>query len=530
MYKCLVATIIFLLLIMFSISSLAQYPNIQVSKLGSNDPEEVTIAINPVNPKNIAAGANINYFYYSFDGGVTWTEGRLASKYGVGGDPCVVFDTEGKLFYGHLSSPPSSIGNWLDRIVVQKSSNGGKDWDTGTGVGLNPDKDQDKEWLAVDLTDSPYRNRKYMAWTEFDRYGSSNVNDSTRILFSYADHFGWSNPINITDKGGNCLDGDNTVEGAVPAVGPYGEVYISWSGPLGIMFDKSTNGGQSFGKDIFVTDQPGGWAFNVPGIFRCNGMPVTCCDISDSPYRGTIYIMWSDQRNGYDDTDVFLIRSKDGGNTWGETKQVNDDSGRHQFFPWMTVDPKTGYIYIVFYDRRNTAGNETEVYVAKSIDGGETFENFKVSASSFIPTANIFFGDYTNIAAYNGMVYPIWMRMDGTKLSIWLTIIADTLTNVSSEIMFQLKDFDLSQNYPNPFNMSTKITFSLQKLSRVMIDIYDMQGKQVRQLINKKYGPGSYEIDWDGTDDSYNFVTSGVYLYRIRTTDNEMTKKMILLR
>jgi flagellar hook assembly protein FlgD len=57
-----------------------------------------------------------------------------------------------------------------------------------------------------------------------------------------------------------------------------------------------------------------------------------------------------------------------------------------------------------------------------------------------------------------------------------------------------------------------------------------MQGRRVRHLINKKYGTGSYEIDWNGTDDHYQTVTSGVYLYRIQTEDGEMTRKMVLLR
>jgi hypothetical protein len=131
-----------------------------------------------------------------------------------------------------------------------------------------------------------------------DYYGSTNPNDSTRILFSRSTDAGitWASPVRLSDKGGNCVDSDSTVEGAVPAIGPDGEVYVSWSGPLGIMFDKSTDGGITFGQDIFVADQPGGWDFNIPGIYRCNGMPVTACDAGDSPFRGNIYINWSDQR------------------------------------------------------------------------------------------------------------------------------------------------------------------------------------------------------------------------------------------
>jgi hypothetical protein len=142
---------------------LAQYPNIRLSKPESTRPEEVTIAINPANPRQLAAGANINFYYYSTDGGLTWTETRLTSSLGVYGDPCVIFDAVGNLYYGHLSNPPVGIGDWLDRIVVQKSTDG-TTWNDGAGIGLNPPKDQDKEWLAADLTNSPYRNNLYIAW------------------------------------------------------------------------------------------------------------------------------------------------------------------------------------------------------------------------------------------------------------------------------------------------------------------------------------------------------------------------------
>ncbi len=409
--------------------SFPSFPNVRVSLPGYTDPEEVSITINPTDPLNLAAGANIRYYYYSTNGGLNWSQGQLSSTYGVWGDPCLVFDALGNLYFGHLSNPPSP-GYWIDRIVVQRSTNGGAAWNSGVGIGFSPPrKNQDKEWLAADMTNSPYRHYIYAAWTEFDAYGSTSTADSTRILFSRSTDSGlsWSTPVRVSDHGGDCIDADNTVEGAVPAVGPNGEVYTSWSGPLGIMFDKSTDGGATFGADVYVTSQPGGWDFGVPGIYRCNGMPVTACDVSTSAYRGNVYILWSDQRNGLGDTDVFFIKSTDGGATWGPVKRVNDDlTATQQFFPWMTIDQTTGYIYAVFYDRRNTVGNATEVWMARSTDGGETFTNFRVSESSFTPNSAVFFGDYTNIAASDGKVYPIWMRLDGNALSVWLALVTDS--------------------------------------------------------------------------------------------------------
>ncbi len=418
-----------LLFIVISQQLNAQFPNIRVNNPANTDPEEVSIAINPGNILNLSAGANLRYSYTSTNGGLTWRQAYMSSTYGVWGDPCLLFDRTGVLYYAHLANPPSNLGYWIDRIVVQTSSDGGFNWSSGAGIGFDPPiRQQDKEWLGTDMTNSPYRDNVYVAWTEFDSYGSRNPADSTRILFSRSTDHGqtWSAPVRVSDLGGNCVDEDSTVEGAVPAVGPNGEVYLSWSGPAGIMFDKSTDGGVTFGTDIFVTSQPGGWDFAIPGIYRANGMPITACDISMSPHRGSIYINWSDQRNGADNTDIFFTRSTDGGLSWDPPLKVNSDTGAHQqFFTWMAVDPTSGHIYIVYYDRRNTSGDFTDVYLSRSTDGGSTFSDEVISDSSFLPRSSVFFGDYTNITAYRGRVYPIWMRLDTTVLSVWTAPFTD---------------------------------------------------------------------------------------------------------
>lgn len=514
----------------FGVEARAQYPNVRVSSISSNNPEEVTIAINPTNPLNLAAGANINYYYYSTNGGLNWTQGTLTSSFRVYGDPCVVFDALGNLYYGHLSNPPPP-GYWIDRIVVQKSTNGGVSWNDGVGVGFSPPrKNQDKEWIAADMTNSPYRHNLYMSWTEFDRYGSSDVADSSRILCSRTTDSGisWSTPVRVSDRAGNCIDSDNTVEGAVPAVGPDGEVYIAWSGPLGLMFDKSTDGGLTFGQDVFIGAHPGGWDFDIPGIYRCNGLPITACDVSGSPYRGTIYVNWSDQRNGLNNTDVFIAKSTDGGATWSSARRVNDDiSTAHQFFTWMTIDQTNGYLYCVFYDRRETATNATDVYLARSTDGGETFTNFKVSQSSFTPTSSIFFGDYTCIAADSGKVYPIWMRLDGSDLSVWVAIVTDTTAvGVPAEIG-HATTFTLQQNYPNPFNPSTTIQYSVARREHVTIKVFDLLGRQVANLVDRMVEAGEHTMvfsawDWD--------LASGTYLYRMTAGGYIQTRKFILLQ
>ena len=406
----------------------AQFKNIPilVNEGTGIGPCEPSIQINPKNPQQIVAGAVLNDVCFSADGGKTWSCEKLTSQYGVWGDPCILADTLGNFYYFHLSDPTGR--NWaskeiLDRMVCQKSTDGGKTWTEGTSIGLNFEKDQDKEWGVID----PNNGNIYLTWTQFDKYNSKDPKDKSNILFSRSTDQGrsWNTPVRINQFTGDCLDDDNTTEGAVPAVGPNGEIYVTWSLNNKLYFDKSLDGGQTWmSEDLMIAEQPEGWAIDIPGIGRANGFPVTTCDVSNGPHRGTIYVNWSDQRNGKNNTDIWLMKSTDQGKTWSEPKKVNDDTKkRHQFFNWMTVDPVTGYVYVVFYDRREYKDERTDVYLAYSKDGGETFKNVKISETPFVAGEGIFFGDYNNISAYNGMVRPIWTRADGKTLSIWTALI-----------------------------------------------------------------------------------------------------------
>ena len=502
----------------------AQHPNVRVSGSGSTDPEETTIAVDPTNPLHLGAGANIRYYYFSSDGGLSWTEGTLSSSLGVAGDPVVLYDGHGYLYFAHLSI--SSAGDWLDRIVVQRSSTGGMTWNDGAGVGLDPPRDQDKPGLAVDRTGSPYRDRLYLAWTEFDSYGSTQGQDSSRILVSHSTDFGitWSSPVRVNDAAGDCQDADNTVEGAIPAVGPQGQVYLAWSGPGGILFDRSLDGGATWGRDVPVAAQPGGWDFGVSGISRCNGLPTTLCDASNSTYRGHVYVVWSDQRSGPDNTDVFLSRSTDGGLTWAAPVRVNDDlTSRHQFLPAATLDPTTGILYVLYYDRRATTGDATEVYLARSADGGQTFHSIRVSDQPFTPDPQVFFGDYIGVAALNQRIHPIWMRMDAGVLSVWTASLSDSAMRVGvpspSPLAASLGAF------PNPFRISTRLSYSLAVPGRVSARVLDVQGREVAVLADGRQEAGAHLLEWDARA-----FPPGLYFCTLSSAGTTTTLKLIMLR
>lgn len=389
-------------------------------------PCEPSICINPTNPNNIVAGSILNRIHVSNDGGKTWKNEWLSSPFGVYGDPVVRIGPEGNVYYSHLSNPTGmaySSEEFLDRIVVQKSIDNGITYNDGTAPANDRTKDQDKQWLYIDPVDGSI----LMSWTEFDKYNSKEKEDKSRILFSMSEDGAetWTEPVDISDIDGDCLDDDDTTEGAVPVRDKDGTIYVTWAHGDKIYLDKSKDNGKTWlPKDIEVADQFGGWTLSIPGINRCNGMPILGIDRSGGERNGNLYINWSDQKNGEDDTDIWLVRSEDGGKSWSDRIRVNDDqAGRHQFFSWMDVDPVTGYIYIVFYDRRAYDDNRTDVYLAYSTDGGRSFINKKISESAFLPNDAIFFGDYNDISAHDGMIRPIWTRLERNELSVWTVLI-----------------------------------------------------------------------------------------------------------
>jgi len=496
----------------------AQFPNVMISNF--NDPEEVSICINTKNPQTVVAGANIDNLYRSADGGETWTIGNLVDTInGVWGDPAIFTDTAGDYYFIHLANPPHN-GNWVDRIVFSKSTNGGISWGEGTYTGLNGAKVQDKAQATV----NPSNNEIYVTWTQFDVYGSADPIDSSLIFFSKSTDGGttWSSPVRISAQAGDCLDSDNTVEGATPAMGANGEIYVVWAWAEGLYFTKSTDGGNTWlPHETFIASFPGGWDYNITGLMRCNGLPVTLTD-----NNGNIYVNWTDQRNGTTDTDVWLIKSTDGGDNWSAPVRVNNDApGSQQFLTWMSIDPVTNNIYCVYYDRRNFSGSDsTDVYLARSGDGGNTFTNYKINEQAFVPDPDVFFGDYTGISAYDNKVLPMWMAYSDNLLSVWTALIDGTMPGIEQNTISSFTPVALEQNAPNPFNESTRISFSLQKGGRVNLHLYDVSGKKIATLYdNEMFHAGKYDYIFNAVAAH---LDKGIYYYSLNCDEYEITKKM----
>jgi parallel beta-helix repeat protein len=90
--------------------------------------------------------------------------------------------------------------------------------------------------------------------------------------------------------------------------------------------------------------------------------------------------------------------------------------------------------------------------------------------------------------------------------------------------------FVLCQNYPNPFNPETTIKYQLPQKGRVELKVFNVAGQQIKTLVNEEKEAGCYEVRWDGTDNSGKKVSSGLYIYQLKSGDFFDSKKLAVLR
>jgi hypothetical protein len=109
-----------------------------------------------------------------------------------------------------------------------------------------------------------------------------------------------------------------------------------------------------------------------------------------------------------------------------------------------------------------------------------------------------------------------------------LEIKKNEVTDVEDELL--PTEYSLFQNYPNPFNPSTLISYALPTNSFVSLKIYDMLGREVKTLVNTEQSAGIMNVLWNGDNNFGSKVSSGTYIYVIKTSDFFKAKKMILLK
>jgi hypothetical protein len=345
---------------------------------------------------------------HSTDGGVSWNAVHILPPLNPVTylqmddcfDPTITTDTLGNVFVGHISQDSQMFSG----MYVHKSTDGGSSFSSPVTVAFDfppgppPDPNfrfNDRCQITADKSPaSPYLDNVYLTWIK-DR-GFMMPMPYSDIYFSLSNDNGatFSVPITINEIHHD-LANMPTI-----AVANDGTIYICWmhydvwTGGIGTIYmDVSTNGGVSWAADIFVTN------VNLPPLALTTGAGLTDVVSKGAPVIGVsptnpteVYITYAEDPDGAgpDECDIYLIRSLDGGATWGTPVRVNDDSSvSDQHLPWLEVKPD-GTIDIGWYDRRNDPGDKLwDVYIARSIDGGQTWSgNVQINDQSFASPQN----------------------------------------------------------------------------------------------------------------------------------------------
>lgn len=162
---------------------------------------------------------------------------------------------------------------------------------------------------------------------------------------------------------------------------------------------------------------------------------------------------------------------------------------------------------------QDTTVTTTATFSANSITAGP---NFTIAST----------GDVI-LSAKTIAIIPRFFIIKGGKLQV---VSGATPVSVETEDLIIPDEFIVSQNYPNPFNPTTQISYALPKAEKVEIVVYNISGQEVRTLISEYLGPGYHSVVWDGTGNTGERASSGVYYYRVTAGKYNVTKKMTLMK
>lgn len=313
----------------------------------------------------------------------------------------------------------------------------------------------------------------HATWTQFDKYKSKSKTDISVIYYSKSEEGKpWGSPKQLNTFSGNCLDGDSTVKGPTPCVGPSGIVYVAWASPKGLAFQRSLDTGRTWLKEEkLINPIKGGWACTVDGI-KTSGLPHMACDLSNSEFRGRVYICWSDEKNGAANKDVFLIYSDDEGETWTEPILISyRPNHKQQFKPVIKVDEQTGYVYVLYFDKQNyPEGRETDLYLALSKNGGLKYEYYRINEHPFQFNSN-----FMELGIEEG-ARPRWVQPDANnRFDLYEVLVNDTAIN----------NYNLRDN-ANELQLERSFKFE----DKISIDYTIPKNALVTAIITKPLEPG----------------------------------------
>ncbi|WP_281887457.1 sialidase family protein [Paenibacillus sp. YYML68] len=338
--------------------------------------------------------------YRSLDGGANWDRRILPipPQFTGAEAPYVAYSFPNTFYITAHVFPGAESGT----CVIYKSTDNGTTYSdpliVGSGYGIYINNDE--TLVTVDNGQaSPYLGNVYVAYNH--QFNVTSSGNSVAFLNRSMDGgLTFDVPVRLSEQ-------SDSVERPDVAVSLVGTVYAAWitTSPTSRYFvRRSLDGGATFEQSVLVANVvPVPTILPVPGYnFRVLTFASISVDNSASPNRGAVYTVWQDFRQGY--SDIFMSRSFDNGSNWTPPVSItNAPAGSQNFFPAIDVDPLLGVVNIIYYSNQ-VDGFHLDVFVARSINGGNTFRNTRITTTSFNPNGNsptpvALIGDYIDIAS-----------------------------------------------------------------------------------------------------------------------------------
>jgi hypothetical protein len=315
-------------------------------------------------------------------------------------------------------------------------------------------------------------NRLHAVWVEFDNYKSVNKKDSSLVYYTSSQDDGktWSTAKRLSFFAGNCLDTDSSVKGPNLCLGANSELYVTWAGPMGLAFQVSLDQGITWlPQEKIINPIKNGWEYIVNGI-KANGLPHVACNAGTHGDIGRIYICWGDEKYGKNHKDIFLVYSDDKGLNWTEPILVNyHPNHKERFFPKLRVDQTNGDVYVLYYDQQNCVDqNQTEIYLARSRNGGLKFEYYRLTERPLLIQPILFSRHALEFNEIESIIGTNWTSKNEKSDTLFYSAVFDDASCATyykkSALLYQQLEVDKTIAFANkikiPFNLQTQTNIS----------------------------------------------------------------------